>query len=125
MKMSKVVSFAVTLAYLLALCLVLTSCSDEEKTKDGTVVLSNTSSYSEDDPVTAELYESGEILATNSVGKGKRVTWTDVPPEVSLSIKVTDKRGRSTSTYSFRLDLNETRKYKYDGSSISQIYDDN
>jgi len=125
MKKSKVVSFAVTLASLLVLCLVLASCSDEEKTKDGTVILKNTSSYSEDNPVSAQLFKGSEVLATSSIGTGKRVTWTDVPSEVSLSITVTDKKDRSTSTYSFSLDLNETRKYKYDGSSISQIYDDN
>jgi hypothetical protein len=127
MKKSKIVWFAVTLAQLLtlcALCLVLVSCGDDSgKTKDGTVKLTNSSSYSEDDPISATLFKGSEELATNSVGKGKSVTWTDVPSEVSLYIKVTDKNGRSTSTWSFSLDLNETVKYKYDGKSVSRVYD--
>ena len=118
MKMSKIVSFAVTLAGILALCLVLVSC---EETKDGTIKLTNSSSYSQDNPVTAQLLEGSAVIGETSLGKGKSVTWTSVPPEVSLSIKVTDKEGRTRTTSWIYLKLGETQEYKYNGSSISRV----
>lgn len=115
----KAVLFKVLAGACLLACVLFMSCEVEPDTKDGTITLRNDSKYAEDDPITAVLYQGSTVLSENSVGTGKRVTWTGVPPEVSLSIKVTDKKGRSTSANYISLDLNGKETYTYNGSSIS------
>jgi hypothetical protein len=124
MSKSKVFSFAAALTGILALCFLLASCLGED-TKDGTIILTNSSSYSEDNPVTAQLLQGSNVLGETSLGKGKKIEWSGVPPEVSLSITVTDQNGRTRRESYIYLKLGETQRYSYNGSGISRIYNNN
>ncbi|MDR2731375.1 MAG: hypothetical protein LBB81_10835 [Treponema sp.] len=117
---------------LLTCLLAFGSCGDtinsviKEKTKDGKVKVTNSSGYSEDNPVNMKLLKGdGTIFGNEDVGANSSVTWTGVPAEVSMYIKVTDKNGRVSQSYSFSIDLNETAEYSYNGKNIERVYKEN
>jgi hypothetical protein len=62
---------------------------------------------------------SCRVRATNTIARNNRATWTDVSPDVSWNIRVTDRDGRQRTTGMFRISFGETRRYRYDGSRIS------
>jgi len=123
--MKKLRLFMFLLTCLFVLSLILSSCDKlTNKDKNGKIKVTNSSTYTEDDPVNMQLIKNdSSVLATNSIKRGNSITWTDVPSEVSIYIKATDKNGRVSSTYSFSLTLNETANFKYDGASISRVYE--
>jgi ABC-type oligopeptide transport system substrate-binding subunit len=115
--MKKLKVFMFLLACLLVLSLILSSC---EKTKDGEVKVTNSSPYVEDNPVNVQLiknyYGDNNLLAEEDVTRNRSVTFTGVPPEAPLTMKITDKDGRVVSI-SFSLLINEKLAFKYKGES--------
>jgi len=121
MKKSKMVSF-------LLVCLSVLILSCEEMEELAYVKVTNASKYAEDTSVNMQLMQRNknggfEILVSTEVGWNKSITWTRVPWGVYLAIKVTDKNGKECSNTPFVLEKSETRKFKYDGTSISRVYE--
>jgi len=134
--MKKLKDFMFLLMWLLVLSLILSSCGKiseitSGKTKDGKVKITNSSSFSSDDPVNIQLIKvtdrygdrgehiyKEEVLADKQLAKNRSITFTDVPLDVSLTIKIKDQNGREVFYRNISLTVNETLKLNYNGDFI-------
>jgi hypothetical protein len=123
--MKKIKVFQYYLGVFLALCFILAACSEMSETfgaptKAGEIKLTNASRYTDDDPVTAQLFSGNDLKGEKTLYKNDSITWTNLSPETYYSIKVTDKNGTSKSSGSIYLSINASRVFKYNGEYINE-----
>jgi predicted secreted protein len=93
------------------------SCSKDDSTS--VKLKNNAPKQVEYDEVTATIYQGDEALDTRTISRGNSVTWSDLTPSArqSVYIKVEDKSGCTTSSYSFTLVDKDQYECEYTGCS--------